>query len=56
MLGTTRSDGIQWMARCLSRVCARSLKRIGKPVDAIQRRELEADLATLLARYRDEGG
>jgi hypothetical protein len=52
----SRSEEIQWKARCMARVCARWLRKTGRPVDAMQCRELEADLASLLAKYRDEWG
>jgi hypothetical protein len=56
MDGTTRSEEIRWKARCISRVCARWLRRHGKTVDGTQRRALEADLVSLLSKYRDEWG
>lgn len=56
MDGNPRSAEIEWKARCMARICARWLRKIGRPVDAAQRRELEVDLASLLARYRNEWG
>jgi hypothetical protein len=56
MDGKAQSEEIQWKARCMARVCARWLRRNGKLVDGTQCRELEADLVSLLSKYRDEWG